>query len=118
MCARPPVWFTDTGQAEFWTKNGLYTRVDFARDGDVLTRFAFRAGDGANAAARTLAGQLTARNAGFYRMCVYSVCGTPAKASACPTKNRRQAISPTPVGSRGDRLSPFGLGSGNARRRP
>ena len=58
--------FTDTGQAEFWTKNGLYTRVDFARDGDKFwTRFAFRAGDGADAAARTLAGQLTARNAGW-----------------------------------------------------
>ncbi|MEC8676585.1 MAG: DUF4340 domain-containing protein [Pseudomonadota bacterium] len=58
--------FTDTGQAEFWTKNGLYTRVDFARDGEKFwTRFAFRAGDGADAAARTLAGQLTARNAGW-----------------------------------------------------
>ena len=30
--------FTDTGQAEFWTKNGLYTRVDFARDGESFGR--------------------------------------------------------------------------------
>ena len=54
--------FDDKGQAEFWIKDGLYARADFARDGDkIWTRFTFRAIDGAEAAARTLATQLTAR---------------------------------------------------------